>query len=90
MKTVYFEPVNGCLVRMYQEPVEPNARLKYHGVVTIEIDQDKAVAKGLHGTITQRNQDDIKVELKSMGVNVCTWERYDERGRLLKSSTVKL
>lgn len=79
MKTVYFEPVNGCLVRMYQTTI-----------YRFEIDKDKAVAKGLHSTYTQRNHDDIKSELKSMGIKVVTWERYDECGRLLKTSTVKL
>lgn len=90
MKTVYFEQVNGYLVRLYDRPVDSDSRIKYHGVVTIEIDKDKAVAKGMCGTISKRNKDDISAQLKEMGVIVVTWERYDHDGRLLKSSTVKL
>ena len=89
-RTVYFEPVNGYLARIYPREVEADSRVNYTGVVTIAIDGDKAVAKGLMGSITPKNEDDLRTLLKEAGVSVCTWERYDSHGNLRKSITTKL
>jgi hypothetical protein len=85
--TIYFEPINGYLVRMYDSEVDKDTRIKYHGVCVVEIDGKAAIIKGGAGKITHRNQDDIAAELKQMGVETATWERYDVDGNLKTSVT---
>jgi hypothetical protein len=88
--TIHFEPVNGYLVRLYGEEACLAEHLKYHGVVTIEIDGDKAAAKGALGTLTHRNRQDIQAELKRRGVLTCSWERYDKDGKCSHLAVVKI
>jgi hypothetical protein len=90
MKTIYFEPINGYLVRMYASEIDIDSRIKYHGVCVIEIDGKTATIKGGAGIITRRNQDDMASELKGMGVEMATYERYDDNGNLRKTNTRKL
>jgi len=89
-KTIYFEAVKGFLIRLYANEIDPNSKVKYHGVCTVEIDGKTAVIKGAAGNITHRNIDDIFEELRRLGVNIVTWERYDDNGNIKKSITKRL
>jgi hypothetical protein len=80
--TVYFEPVNGYLVRLYPSPTTPEEHLQYHGVAIVEIKDGVAEVKGAMGKLTRRNVADIDKLLREMGCTKGTWQRFDALGNL--------
>jgi hypothetical protein len=88
--TVTFEAINGYLVRLYPKDIGNKDKINYNGVLTIEICDKVAIAKGLHGAISHKNYADVYEYLKNLGVKVCTWERYDTYGNIRFTKTVKI
>ena len=86
--TVYFEPVNGYLVRLYSAPTDSTEHHKYDGVVIIEVEEggEVAVAKGAMGKLTKYNVTDIETILRELGVKKWYWERFDKLGNLRHTS----
>jgi hypothetical protein len=85
--TIYFEPINGYLVRMYPVEVENDTRIKYNAVCSVQIDGNQAIVKGAIGAMSKKNLSDLAAELKGMGVDIATYERYDDNGNLRHTIT---